>query len=621
MSTFVASRPARASGLVFLLASACATSAPQRRVDPEVGADRPSTAGEGRTESGEPSGTTESYRDGLERAREALAGATTPTERRAAGAELVASARAEGRGLDAAFVLIALHRAEAVPAQRRAHEAGLIELADQALSPREVRVLLESDGVPDPVREHLAYKVALLRLHAGDAAAGRELLDDYLERFPRGVYAERARARLERLDALARVEPRTVGVLLPMSGRKAAYGRLARQALDLAMEGSALRLVVKDTKNDEATTMRAVEALVVEEGAIALLGPALSDVSRAAAVMAQRLGVPLLSVSVAEDLPGYGPWVFQNSFTTRDQAEALADYATKILGFSRFAILHPRHPYGEGLRDQFWSAVRERGGEVTAVESYEANATTFARPVKRLVGRHEPRRRLDYRQEVEACDEERDAYRQARCRDEVVKNLPPLIDFDAVFIPDYARNVRMLAAALAVEDVIVEQDPRRLRVIRKSLGREPEVVTLLGPNGWNSPKITESTGRTVENAVFVDGFFASADDERTARFVNAYRKRYGGATPRLFPEALMYDSARIVRSLIETRQPTTRAGFREALLAVEQFPGVTGDTSFSGRTHAQKVLRVLTIKNGAIEVIPPPDAPAPGAPSAARPAR
>lgn len=586
-----------------LLAVACATPAHRRGGDtvdqwPEDSGSRSTGVTSTDAQRRAPAASADSARALLERA-------VSPTQRRTIAEAEVGKAIEAGRGLDAAFILVELLRGETDPTQKTTQVQRLMEVADSELSPLEVRTLLEADGLPRETKEPLTFKVALLTLHRGELDAGRGLLQAYLQNYPSGPYAARARARLERLDAQARVAPTTVGVLLPLSGTKAAYGRLARQAIELAMDGSKIRLVVEDTKDDENTTMRAVEKLVLEHGAIAILGPSFSDPSRAAGVVAQRLGVPLLSISVAEDLPGFGPWVFRNGFTDRAQAEALAEHAVKVLGHRRFAILHPRHPYGEGLRDLFWAAIRARGGEVTGIESYEVDATTFSNPVKRLVGRFEPHRRSDYRAAREDCDKERDAYRRQRCREGVAKDIAPRVEFDALFIPDYARNVRMIAAALAVEDVIVEQDPRRLRIIQKSLGREPDVVTLLGPNGWNSPKITESTGRTVENAVFVDGFFPEADDERTARFVRAYQERFGGRSPRLFPEALMYDSARILRSLIETRQPKTRAAFREALLGVRAFPGVTGDTSFDGKTDARKTLRVLTIKDGAIKVVPP----------------
>jgi ABC-type branched-subunit amino acid transport system substrate-binding protein len=595
--------PAALLAVALAWSAACATPAKQRRVDegPRVAEPKPEAD--------------QDPFDAPSRAfTDALARAATPSARAALVDEAVQEALDEGRGARAVRVLLAGRELARAPGRRAELEARVLELLDEAVRPIGLRTLLEEAKPRRFPHEHLLFKVALVQLHAGERVAGADTLARYRQRYPSGVYAERAAAREAELGRLAAVRTQTLGVLLPLSGSKGAYGRLARQALELAFEGSRVELVVADTKGHEAGAQAAVEELVLEHGAIGLLGPVFRSESRAAAVMAQRLGVPLLTISAAEDVAGYGPWIFRNGVTNQAQAEALVQYAMEVLGLRTFAILHPRHPYGVELRDLFWDEVLERGGEIRGVESYAVDATTFSGPVKRLVGRAEPERRPDYREALEACDDQPDSYRRRRCREDVRKNLKPLVDFEGLFIPDYVRSVRMIAPALAAEDIIVEKDPRRLKRIERTLGRTPEVVTLLGASGWNSPKITDSTGRTVENAVFTDGFFAQAEDERTARFVGTYEERHG-RTPRLYPEALMYDSARILRSVLEAEQPPDRMALREALRAVTRFPGVTGATTFGGETDAEKDLKILTITDGRIVEVPPvaPAAAVPGA--------
>lgn len=539
--------------------------------------------------------------------RDAIKRAPTPEDRQVVADDAVAAALAADRPLEAVRWLIEVRQYESSQPYREQLEDRALELVDSELSPIGLRTLLESVNEGHFPHEHLLFKLALLQVHARELGGAETSIRDYLQRYPSGSYAARANQHLQQMAALSRVEPTTVGVLLPLSGPKAAYGRLARQALEMAFAGSNLRAVVKDTKDDEATTALAIESLVLEEGAIAVLGPVFRTESRSAAVMAQRYGIPLLTISAAEEVPSFGPWVFRNGVTNRAQARAIVAHAMDVMDMKSFAILHPRHPYGVELRDLFWDAVTSRGGEIRGIESYPVDATTFSQQVKRLVGRDRPERRGDYLYASRACQEEPDPYRVARCEDKLKKNLKPLIDFDALFIPDYAGSVRMIAAALAAEDIIVEKDERRLRVIQKTLGRTPKVVTLLGASGWNSEKITDSTGRTVENAVFTDGFFSRADEERTARFVQRYRERHGRA-PRLYPEALIFDSARILRSVIESQQPATRLGLRDALRAVVDFPGVTGKTSFGGGNDATKSLKILTISDGEIIEVPNPDA-------------
>lgn len=589
--------------VLVLLSASCAT--PVRRrgqgVSDGTAPGAPRTSPDGRPVALEPGGA-----DPTEPFRDALREASSPSARAQVVDEAVAAALAARRPVEAVTWLLEARSRERDPTLRAELERRTLELIETEVPPVGLRQLLEDGRRGEFPHELLLFKLGLVLKHGAETEAARAALEEYLSSYPSGVYAARARTAIEGLGTPS-VSPQTIGVLLPLSGPKAAYGRLARQALELALEGSSVRAVVRDTKDDEATTAAAVQSLVEEEGAIALLGPVFRSESMAAAVMAQRLGVPILTISADEAVAHVGPWVFRNGVTNEMQAKAVVRHAMDVLGLSNFAILHPRHPYGVELRDHFWDEVLRRGGQIRAIEAYDVSATTFSGQVKSMVGRLEPERRPDYRAALLACDEQPDPYRVKRCKDEAKKNLRPIVDFDGLFIPDYARTIRMVAAALAAEDIIVEQDPRRLRVIEKTLGHSPKIVTLLGASGWNSDKITDSTGRTVENAVFVDGFFAESDDERTARFVQVYRDRYS-RVPRLYPEALIFDSARILRSIVATQQPADRAAFAEAMRSVVRFPGVTGTTSFAGRTDAQKELKILRIEDGTIVQVPKPDA-------------
>src|SRR5207249_1181166 len=116
---------------------------------------------------------------------------------------------------------------------------------------------------------------------------------------------------------------------------------------------------------------------VTVDGAVAVIGALFRVEAEAAAYKAQELGIPLLTLSAAEDLGDIGPFVFRNGLTNESQANAIVDYAMDVLGMKSFAILYPRHPYGETLLQLFWDRVEARHGEIRGVESYGANDTTF----------------------------------------------------------------------------------------------------------------------------------------------------------------------------------------------------------------------------------------------------
>jgi len=552
--------------------------------------------------------------------RRAFEDATTDAERKEI-ASRAADTALEAEDITAAVRwLYAVRRLETEPASRAALDEEIQHLVRERLSARGVRTLVEELDASDFLYEELVFRTALIQLHVGDLARGESSLKAYRERFPGGEFAERARERLDELEARRRVAPERIGVLLPLSGRHRSYGELALQAIRLAIPESlsSVRLLVRDTESDPVVAADRASALILEDHVIGILGPIFTYEAEPAAIEAQRLETPLLTISAAADIARMGPFVFRNGVTNAMQAEALVRYVMEVRGMERFAILYPHHPYGEELLQLFWDEVEARGGEIRGVASYSLQETTFAPQVKSLVGRDDLDRRRDYREALEQCDQQPDSYRKARCKERVRKNLAPIIDFDGLFIPDYPRSLSMITAALAFEDVIVEQDPKRLKMIERTLDREVRPITLLGASGWNSEKLIERADRNVENAIFTDGFFAGSNDPQTVDFVRRYRDAHG-RIPRLYPEALFYDSARILRSIVETDGPSTREALREALRDVHDFPGVTGTTSFRASSDAEKSLRILTIRDGEIRPAPveaPPDT----APDAARPA-
>jgi branched-chain amino acid transport system substrate-binding protein len=543
--------------------------------------------------------------------------ASSPAAKREVASAAADAALAAGDGAAAVRWLLRVRDQEPEPAQRAALEAELREVVDQHVSFVDVRRLVETLPEHEFPRPLLLYKLGRIQYHVRDYAGAQESLGAYLEDEPNGAYAAGAKSLLARMAALAQVKPTRVGVLLPMSGKHRSYGELALQTIRLALgvdkndRGAGLELVVRDTKSDGVVAAQMAESLVVDEHVVAILGPIFSYAAVPAGRVAQQLGTPILTISTADELPTLGPYVFRNALTNRDQVEALVDYAMSILQMRTFAVLYPRHPYGEEMLQLFWDAVERRKGEIRGVESYAMTDTTFTTQVKRLVARDVLALRGDFRRAEQECDRQPDSYRKARCKDEVKKNLKPIVDFDGLFIPDYPKTIPMLSAALAFEDIIVETDARRLRIIEKTLGRKVKPVTLMGGSGWNSAQVPERSGRNVENALFTDGFFPEADDKAVAEFVNAYQKAYR-RTPRLYPEALFWDSARMLGQVIRTQRPGSREALRAALSALSDFPGVSGKTSFGGTNDAKRPVRILTIKDGRIQDVPDPDAPPDG---------
>src|SRR5262249_47261216 len=127
-----------------------------------------------------------------------------------------------------------------------------------------------------------------------------------------------------------------------------------------------------------------------------IVGELFSKAAMAAALKAEELAVPIVSLSHQEGLPQLGPYVFRTALTIEAQARDLARVAFEELGMTRFALLYPRSTYGTNFANAFWDEVDKRHGEIRGEESYEHDATTFREEVRKLVGRWYLMARYDY---------------------------------------------------------------------------------------------------------------------------------------------------------------------------------------------------------------------------------
>jgi len=363
---------------------------------------------------------------------------------------------------------------------------------------------------------------------------------------------------------------RTLGAVLPLSGRFAPFGELVRKGMEVALNvhaesAPAVDFVFRDGGGDAVTAADAVRALARKDRVMAIAGPLAGVAAEAAAFAAQEEEVPLMALSPRADLASIGSYVFRNALTSRLQVEALAHYAVVERGLHRFAVLYPENRLGQEMAEFFTAAVQARGGTVVKAQGFPPEGTDFRRSIKLLLN-----------QDPDAPEKERSADEEGLNAGE--EPYYAELEFEALFIPDFADRVGMLVPQLAYYKV--------------------EDVQLLGINGWNSPELIRVAGDFVEKAVFVDGFFPYSPYPFVKDFVARYYEAYGEEPSIL--EAQGYDVAMILLSILERPEIRTREDFRQALMQVVNYPGVTGATSFNEDGEAEKVLFLLQVQNGNI---------------------
>ncbi len=382
-----------------------------------------------------------------------------------------------------------------------------------------------------------------------------------------------ARSRLQKLQAFLTTDLSKIGVLLPLTGEGSLAGQRALWGLELALAilqesgtAGAISLVIRDTQGSGSKAKQALDALVHAEHVIGVIGPLLSQVAMALVPLADEFAVPVISPYARDSrFPFLSPYAFRNSLTDAIQGRFLAEYAIYSLNLTRFAVLYPDEPYGTALKDLFIENVIQLQGEVVAVAAYPPETSDFRQHIKRIGGVDDETLRdllagADLEHETAARGSEKS----------------PKI-YDAIFLPGYYDKVGLIAPELAFYNITG--------------------VQLLGSDGWNASKIIEIGERFVEGGIFVDGFFVDAPSPLVATFVERFQARYG-KQPGLYA-AQAYDTLGMVAQVLQTGIET-RQQLRHGLLQVRDYPGVSGTTTMAPDGNADKILYLLTIRDGQI---------------------
>ena len=392
----------------------------------------------------------------------------------------------------------------------------------------------------------------------------------------------KGRELLEEIDERLRVNLNVIGCLLPLSGPFAIYGQEVLRGLELGLGlfhedtggPSSMELVVRDTEGDPQKVVEAIRELKEDEKAVLVIGPLISRIAEAAVEKAQEWGIPIITLSQSEGITSKGEMIFQNSLAPEDQIRSLVNKVMDEMGLRRFAILYPANPYGTYFMNLFWDKVEYKEGVINAVESYDTQSTDFTPEIKKMIGLYYPKPRADMEEE----GRESEAMNPDVEGEKPEEEPEPIIDFDAVFIPDSYQGAALIASQLAYHDVVD--------------------VRLLGTNLWNSPELVEIAGRYVHGAIFPSGFFPGSGYPGVKEFVEQYERSFG-QKPGLLA-AMGYDTIRIVKGTLKERaeQIKTRSDLSEALAKSDTFESVTGPLSFDEQRRTKRDPLLLTVSGG-----------------------
>ena len=423
------------------------------------------------------------------------------------------------------------------------------------------------------LKSHLMYQLAYNYAENEKYDDALQTLTEFIERYPLHEYAQQANRLADEINDKAISGLFTIGCLLPLSGQYNVFGNKALRGIELALEqfsrqnaGFPIRIIIKDTGSDPDKAAIAVRELNKEHVA-AIIGPIFA--AESAAIEAQSKKIPIITITQKHNITDIGNYVFRNFFTPKMQVQAIVSYAIDELGLSRFAILYPDENYGTTFMNLFWDEVISYGGTIVGIESYNINKTDFADSIKKLVGMY-------YEVPEDIIKADIPDFAEEINTDEKKNNEKPeaIVDFDAVFIPDEPKRAGLILPQLAFYDI--------------------ENVYLFGTNLWHSDRLIKMALKYAQGAIMTDIFFAESSSIKVRKFAGNFKKTYQEMPG--FIEAVFYDTATLLFDTASRFNIRFRSEFKDELLKLDNFQGVTGFTSFDNNGEVRKNLYLLQIK-------------------------
>jgi branched-chain amino acid transport system substrate-binding protein len=466
-----------------------------------------------------------------------------------------------------------------------------IEFIESKLHDNELEIIAKNTEF-DFLRPLAMSRVAMTYFEQRNYDLSETYFRGVLSLAPNTDIATSAESHLRQIEARRRVEPYTVGAVLPLTGPYALRAQESLRGLEMGLgirsatsSPTNFKIAVLDSDANPDVARRAVERLVIEDSVIAIVGDILSKTAEAVAQKSDELSVPVITMSQKSGLTDIGESVFQNAMTSRSIVAELVSSAMNTYGMKKFAIMYPNNGYGVEYANVFWDEVLRRGGQIVGAQPYSPEETDFNGSISRLIGTYYLEDRTD-----EYSKKVTEWYSQQKVITSRVTPpkdlLPPIVDFDAVFIPDSTKALKQIASMFRYHDVT---GPR-----------------FLGTNIWNAPLLLSNDPKIIDGSLFVDTKTSFDPKFKTSKFYRDYISLYG--TPPSQFHAQAYDIGVALRYAIE-RGNRSRVGLRESLVGLSGIEGASENIYINENKEFSKAMSLLTVKDGKIELAT--DIPAP----------
>jgi branched-chain amino acid transport system substrate-binding protein len=334
-----------------------------------------------------------------------------------------------------------------------------------------------------------------------------------------------------------------IGVLLPLSGKRAFSGKKSLEGIFLAhdqinkkglVRGKVIKLVIIDSKSSPKGSRKAMERFVKKEKVALVIAACSTQNALAIKPIAAKAKLPvLLTISTGNIATERNSYMFRCCFNDSSQAKAMATFAYNNKMFNNVGVLldlNDQVTYRRDLGRAFALAFKKSFGKTAKEIGYRSGTKNFIKQIKELK-----------KSKVSAI-------------------------FAPSDIPDAG--------------IILKQ--ARMNGLRK---------VFLGSDGWDHSELFDYCGSRPQPCFLTSMFSPESNLPEVKKFVRSIKARTGGIPSADTAQA--YDALKITRKALMLSKSKT--DIRSGLYQIKNYPGVTGSTSINAEGNAAKTIFIKKI--------------------------
>ena len=345
-----------------------------------------------------------------------------------------------------------------------------------------------------------------------------------------------------------------LGFPIPLTGENPDVGASSKNAAEMyfkkfptvAVAGKTydLKFIYEDNEYKAESAVKATTKLITEEEVLGIIGPQSSSQAVPAGEVANNYATPMISPwSTNPNTTLNRPYVFRGCFLDPFQGPVIANFATDELKAKKAAVLYDiAADYPKGLAEFFKQAFEKihGPGSVVAFESFTTGDKDFSAQMANIVAS----------------------------------------GADVLFTPQYYSEVPLI-----------------VRAAKENGWNKP----ILGSDSWGGGDLMGLCGDECKGYYFSTHYAAAGAQGATKAFIDEYSAAYGKTPDDV--AALTWDSLGLMIKAIQNTGGLSgdikadRTKVKDALASIKNYPGITGNMTFTPEGDPIKCAVVVKIND------------------------